>query len=110
MVDSGVLYRQEAKFKALLWNLSDSPVQIYNSIEDLVEIAEAENLSKSPEQVIISGLDIIRKSNDLKLSLSDWFNLHIADHIWTTFKNHFTNTHLNLKQVMGPTLQNTPFH
>ena len=60
--------------------------------------------------MIISGLDIICKSSDLELSLSDWVNLQIEDHISTTLKNHFTNAHLNLKQVMGPTIQNIPFH
>ena len=49
MVNSCVLYIEEAKLKALFWNLSDPPVQIYNAIEYLFYIKETANLSNSTE-------------------------------------------------------------
>ena len=56
MLDLDVLYIEEDKVRYLFWNLRDPPVQIYNTIEYLVEITEVENLRKSPAQVINSGL------------------------------------------------------
>ena len=110
MVNLDVLDREEAKFISLFWNISYLPVKIYNIIEYLVDITEAANLCKSPAQVINVGLEIIRNSSDIKQALTDWFNQPIEDQIWTTSKTYFTTTYRDLKQAMGPTLQNTPFH
>ena len=64
MVDLNVLDIEEDKAKSLFWDLSDTPVKIYNAIEDLVEVSELANISNYPTQVIHFGLNIIRKSSD----------------------------------------------
>ena len=80
MMDLYVLYREEAKVEALFCNLSDPPVQIYNTIEDLFDIVEVANICKSLAKVINFGLDIICKSSGCELALTYWFNLPIAEH------------------------------
>ena len=110
MLDSDVLDIEEAKVWSLFWNLSDHPVQIYNTIEYLFDTTEAENLHKSTAQVIKFVLEIIWKYSDIEQALTDWFNRSTEYHIWNTYKTHFTTTHRELKQVMGTTLQKTPFH
>ena len=110
MVDSYILVRDEAKFKGLFCNLSDTPLKNYNSMGYLFDISEADNISKSPSQAINFVLDIIWKSIYFERALTNHFNRLTEEQNFIILKTHFTTVHCKLKRFRGPTLQNIPFH
>ena len=56
--------KEKAKVKALYWSIKDSPVTVYNAIEDMVETSRTADLPKTPAQIVNYGLDIIHNTSE----------------------------------------------
>ena len=63
---------------------------LYNPIEKLRKMAEATNIAYTENQILDSGLTVIRNTRYFEKALGYWENLPKADKIWARFKTHFT--------------------
>ena len=109
-VTSETVDKENAKVKALYWNIKDSPVTVYNAIEDMVETSRTADPPKTPAQMVNYGLDIIHNTSDSERQPTKWFNLLASDRIWVDFKVYFTNTQREIKIFRGKYIRNTPLH
>ena len=48
----------------MVWNLNDPPIIVYNTVEELVDLAAAGNLPKTKAQIVTIGVEMIRKTQD----------------------------------------------
>ena len=109
-VDSDVLDKGEQRLRNFVWNLNDPRTKIFKKVEDLVSLAQAANLEKSPQQTIGFGLDLIRRTGDMEHNIREWHNRPAAEKTWLNFKTHFSAAYHDLKRIRGPTMRNTAFH
>ncbi len=109
-VDSSKITTEEDKVKNFTWNIIDPPVVIFNMLEDLLSISQAGNVTKTQEQLLQLGIDIIKRTGEFETALTAWFALPGADHNWANFKNHFTDAHIALQRVRGTSMRGSAFH
>ena len=56
------------------------------------------------------GLTLIRSTRDFEKALGKWNKKSIGTKTWATFKTHFKDTQVKLKEIRGPTMQQAGFH
>ena len=93
----------------MVWKLNDPPIIVYNTVEELVDLAAAGNLPKTKAQIVTIGVEMIRKTQDPETGLIEWFKRPAVEYTWNTFMPHLIEAHTALKQNIGPTLRNTAY-
>ena len=48
----------------MVWNLNDTPIIVYNTVEELVYLAAAGNVPKTQAQIFTIGVEMISKTQD----------------------------------------------
>ena len=110
LVDATKISKEEQKFALMVCNLNDPPVIVYNSAGELVALAKAGTVPKTQSQIVNIGVEMIRKTQDFEIVLSEWFKHPAVDHTWKVFKSHITAAHNTSKLICGPRLCNTAYH
>ena len=109
-VDIQRVTKEEDKVKNYAWNITDPPVVLFNLIEDLDTISTAANVTKTVNQRINYGLEIIRTTGEFETALTTWFARPPIEHTWANFKLHFTDAHTSLSRVRGSSMRGSAFH
>ena len=71
--------KKKTILKILQQSLTDPPIIIFNTIEDLVSLSMAAKRPKSQQQIITYGLNIFNSTGEFDTSLTTWYNLAPAD-------------------------------
>ena len=90
-------------------SLTDPPIAIFNTIEDLVSLSIAAKLPKSQQQIKTCESNIFKSTGEFDTSLTKWYNLAPADTTWHNFKTHFTNAYNNVLKIKGKKIKNRPY-
>ena len=77
----------------MTYNVNDLPIVIFNGIEELSQLALAANLDKLQQQILSSGIEILKSTGEFDSCLTICFNQPPTDMIWATFTKHFTQVH-----------------
>ena len=103
------LAEKEANLRAHVFDITQPLVELYNSVEELQEIATASQSPFTDRQLVGIGMKLIRNMNDYEKARGEWMAKPIADKTWTNFKTHFNDAYQYLLNVRGETMQNTSF-
>ena len=82
-------------------------IVIFDTTEELSNLAQVPNLKNSQQQVLDYGLELLRQNGGFKTSMKTWFNKPPADLTWSNFKKHFINANTKLIKVRGASLAHT---
>ena len=93
----------------MVWNLNNPPVIVYITVRELVNLATEGNVSKTQDQIVTIGVEMIWKTQDPETGLIEWFKRPAVEYTWNTFMPHLIEAHTALKQNIGPTLRNTAY-
>ena len=55
-------------------------------------------------------LTIVRNTRDFEYALTQWENKAPSNKTWESFKTHFHEAQVNLKQIRGPTMLQSGYH
>ena len=102
--------KEEEKLRTYYWNVTEPPLIFYTLINDLQTLAKAANETKTDQQLINLGLEIIQKTGDMEKGLAEWHNRDVAEHTWGNFKRHFSHAHRELRKIRGKSMKTTHFH
>ena len=67
-------------------NINDSPIVIFNAIEDSSQLATAANLEKLQQQITSYRIELLKSTSAFDTSLTTWFNCPPVDMTWVIFK------------------------
>ena len=109
-VTSDEVADKDAEVMALAWHPADPLVLLTKPIENLHKLAAQANMTFTEKRILEKGLQLIRKTRDFKAAQTTWSNLPQAQQKWDNFKSHFHNAQLHLKEIQGPTMQQSSFH
>ena len=109
-VDSKKVSTEETKATEFSWKIADSPICIFNVIEDLESVANAAGVPKTEAQLIKYGHNIVRNTDEFENGLIVWEALAAAHKTWYNWKNHFTDAHTSLINVRGNSMRGLSFH
>ena len=99
----------EEKVKTLQYNVTEPIITIFNEIEELSRVADAANNPFSEMQKVQIGLKVIKNTNDFETAIEKWYGRPAVEHTWANFKTHFDEARTLLREIRGPTMQNTNF-
>ena len=95
---------------SMSWQPNDPIVLLTRPIEQLQKLATQAGIPYTDSQILERGLTMIRATRDFEYSLTQWQNKPQAEKTWANFKIHFYEAQLQLKQIRGPTIQQSGFH
>ena len=79
--------------------MSDPIDDIFNSFEDLCEIAELANFPYSARQQVNIGYLIVSKQPIFRSDVRRWMRKPTIDKTWTNFMTHFCQAHQELRDT-----------
>ena len=103
-ITSRTLRETENIVRDQVYSLQDSLEDVWTSIEDLIELAEAAGLEYSEEQKLAMALEVLTNVPDFEKACIEWHNTLPATQNWSTFTLHFEAAHDSLAQVRGTTM------
>ena len=53
----------------MVWNLNNPPVIVYITVRELVDLTTEGNVSKTQDQIVTIGVEMIRKTQDPETGL-----------------------------------------
>ena len=109
-VRSEEVTQKEQEVMSMSWQPSDPMVVLTRPVEDLQKLATQAGIPYTDSQILEKGLTIIRATRDFEYALMQWEAKPQADKTWANFKTHFHEAQLQLKQIRGPTMQQSGFH
>ena len=109
-VSSEEVKEKEAEVLNISFNPADPMVTIYRPIEQLQKLAISAKIPYSSAQLLELGLTSIKKTRDFEKALGEWSNKNAIDKTWSNFKTHFKKAQTDLKDIRGPTMQQSGFH
>ena len=62
LVNTTKIAKEEQKVALMIWNLSNPPLILYNSVKELVDLAASGNVPKTQSQIVTIGVEMIRKT------------------------------------------------
>ena len=75
------------------------PIEVlFDQIEDGLDFADAGNHPKTPEQIVMTGQQLIQETGMFADDLKVWKRLPDQDRTWTRFKADFTLAHQELRE------------
>ena len=92
------------------WQPNDPIVLLTWPIEQLQKLATQAGILYTDSQILEKGLTKIRATRDFEYALTQWENKPQAEKTWANFKIHFHEVQLQLKQIRGPTMQQSGFY
>ena len=81
-VDSKKVSTEETKATEFSWKIADSPICIFDLIEDLESVANAAGAPKTEAQLIKYGHNIVRNTDEFENGLIVWEALAAAHKTW----------------------------
>ena len=103
------LAEKEATLRAHIFDIAQPLVELFNSIEELQEIATASESPYTDKQLVSLGMKLIRNMNDYEKARGEWMAKTSVNKNWTNFKNHFDDAYQYLINLRGDTMQSTSF-
>ena len=100
---------KEATLRAHVFDITQPLVELFNSVEELQEIATASSSPYTDKQLVALGMKLIRNMNDYEKARGEWMAKPMADKTWTNFKLHFDEAYQYLLNIRGETMQSTSF-
>ena len=92
------------------WQPTDPLVLLTRPIEKLQKMAKQAGIPYTEQQLLEKGFQLIRNTRDFETGLTKWNNKAEGDKTWSNFKLHFQQAQQNLKDVRGPTMQQSGYH
>ena len=89
---------------------SDPMVTIYRPIEQLRTLAEIAGIPYTESQIVDFGIHLIKNTRDFETALGEWNRKPQEEKTWGLFKDHFQDAQQVLKDIRGPTMQQSGFH
>ena len=89
---------------------SDPMVTIYRPIEQLRTLAEIAGIPYTESQIMDFGIHLIKNTRDFETALGEWNRKPQEEKTWGLFKDHFQDAQQVLKDIRGPTMQQSGFH
>ena len=89
---------------------SDPMVTIYRPIEQLRTLPQIANIPYTESQIVDFGIHLIKNTRDFETALGEWNRKPAEDKTWGIFKDHFQDAQQTLKDIRGPTMQQSGFH
>lgn len=93
---------KEAAIKSSTWDPTTPIDNLYQDIEELVDLSGRAGVPMTPEQSITIAYVILWKTNVLQDYLKTWNTKLVADKTWTNFKIHFRDGIKEYKQLQAP--------
>ena len=109
-VRSEEVAQKEAEVMTLSWQPTEPMVLLTRPLEQLQKLATQANIPCTDNQILEKGLSLIRATRDFEYALTQWENKQQNQKTWATFKTHFHEAQLQLKQIRGPTMQQAGYH
>jgi hypothetical protein len=109
-VRSEEVTQKEQEVMSMSWQPNDPIVLLTRPIEQLQKLATQAGIPYTDSQILEKGLTKIRATRDFEYALTQWENKPQVEKTWTNFKTHFHEAQLQLKQIRGPTMQQSGFH
>ena len=100
---------KEATLKSHIFDIAQPLVELFNSVEELQEIATASESPYTDKQLVALGMKLIRNMNDYEKARGEWMAKPSVDKTWTNFKLHFDDAYQYLLNLRGDTMQSTSF-
>ena len=93
--------QKESEVMAMPWQPHDPLVLLIRPIENLQKLVEQAGVPYSEMQLLQKYLSIMRNTRDFEHAIAMGENLTEANKTWETFKTHFHEAQLNLKNIRG---------
>ena len=93
------LVSEEDAVKKLTYDTSIPIDGIFNSIEDLQELAELSGVPYTPSQIVNLGFIIMNSHRMLRSDVRKWIRKPAVEKTWAAFKLHFTQAHIELRET-----------
>ena len=77
-VSSKEVIKEEEKIKSYFWDMTDQPKLYFIMIEELQMISLAVQISRTNEQLVMYGLDVIQRTGDFEKGPIEWYERDIA--------------------------------
>ena len=66
----------------MVCNLNSTPVIVYSTVEELVDLSASGNVPKTQDQIVTIGVEMIRKTQYFETGLSKWFERPAVKYTW----------------------------
>ena len=103
------LAEEEMHVKTMSYDPMDPPEEVYATIEDLLDYAEAARAPISQIQAINIAYNIFNRTGKFSDGIKAWIRRPDHEKNWINLKNHFTEHHDLLRETGELTLQETQF-
>ena len=109
-VDRRDLKIAEKEVDNLNYDLTRHPSIIWKAIDDLQRIAKAAKLEYTNEQLVHTGLSIIRDTHDFEKGQDEWHSKPTADKTYRNLKKHFNDAYAKLQLLRGEDMRPAAHH
>ena len=82
LVDATKIAKEEKKVDLMVWNLNNPPFVVFSVVRELVALSSEGNVSKTQDQIVTIGMEMIWKTQDSETGLRDWFKRPAVDYTW----------------------------
>ena len=90
-IDSDTIGEEAKKVLELSYDLQNPITDIFEPIQQLVQLAIVGNRPYTEEQIVDFGVTIIADTHDFETALIKWHSLASNKQTWDDFKTHFTS-------------------
>ena len=107
-VDSFKLEEEREKVMQMTYDTAYPPDMVYETIEDLMDMATASGVPFTQHQAVNMAIVIINKTGLFKDDMRTWLQTPPLQRTWIAFKRHFTEAYKLFKQLntmgVGPAM------
>ena len=98
-VDSIKLETEREKVVQMTYDISYPPDVVYETVEDLMDMALASGDPFTQKQAIGMAINIINCTGKFATDMKTWFETPVLQQTWINFKNHFRDAHKIMKKL-----------
>ena len=106
-VDSFKLEEEREKVVQMNYDTTYPPDGVYETIENLMDMAEASVVPFTQHQAMNMGLQILVRTRQFDTDLKEWFKKPAPQRTWITFKRHFIEAYKVFKKFSNADLGST---
>ena len=98
-MDSFKLEDERTKVMQMTYDLAYPPDIVYETLEDLMDMATASGVPYTQHQAVDMALIIINRTNAFAKDMRDWIDLPANQRNWVNFKQHFLDGYQAMKKL-----------